>query len=244
MPQSARPRSKDTFLCVAGEMFLPTGQGALWWQNERTLIVSDLHFEKGSNFASRGQLLPPYDTGATLTLVERLVEAYDPETVISLGDSFHDPQAEHRLGTEAVSRIRALTAKTDWYWVEGNHDPDPPAHLGGQGAKILRRGPCVFRHEPTGEAGEISGHLHPVAKIGGRGRSLRRKCFITDGNALVMPSLGTFTGGLNVLDEAVSCLFREGAMVFAANGTSVHLVERQALRPDGRSRQSSPVWQL
>ncbi|WP_366524168.1 ligase-associated DNA damage response endonuclease PdeM [Henriciella sp.] len=245
MSPSVSAKLPDTFLCVAGEMFLPTGQGALWWERERTLVVSDLHFEKGSNFAARGQLLPPYDTGATLALVEGLVESYRPKTVISLGDSFHDPQAEYRLGADAVTRIRRLTSSVEWYWVEGNHDPDPPAHLGGKGMKVLERGPCVFRHEPTGESGEISGHLHPIARVGGRGRALRRKCFVTDGSALVLPSLGTFTGGLNVLDTAIAGLFRNGAMVFAVNGSRVHFVERAMLRPDRAVAGSSrAVWRL
>jgi len=213
-------------------MFLPVAQGALWWPSERLLVVSDLHLEKGSNFASAGQLLPPYDTRATLTAVEALVDAFDPRTVVSLGDSFHDRQAEFRLGADAVSRIRRLTSRVEWFWVEGNHDPDPPAHLGGIGAISLVRGNIVFRHEPTGTYGEIAGHLHPVARIAGRGRSLRRKCFVTDGSSLVLPSLGAFTGGLNVLDAAITTLFREGAMVFATNGTRVHHIDQKRLRPD------------
>lgn len=232
MSLKAQARSSDTFLCVAGEMFLPVAQGALWWPGERMLVVSDLHLEKGSNFASAGQLLPPYDTRATLETVETLIDAFGPRTVVSLGDSFHDRQAEFRLGAEAVSRIRRLTARLEWFWVEGNHDPEPPAYLGGIGANRLERGSIVFRHEPTGAAGEIAGHLHPVARIAGRGRSLRRKCFVTDGASLVLPSLGAFTGGLNVLDAAITALFRDGAMVFAANGTRVHHIEQKRLRPD------------
>ena len=231
---SAAPalNSTETFLCVSGEMFLPLAEGALWWPQERVLVVSDLHLEKGSNFASRGQLLPPYDTCSTLTLVERLVEFYQPRAVISLGDSFHDRQAEVRLGVQNIQRIRALTARTDWHWIEGNHDPVPPAHLGGNGSNELRIRSCVFRHEPTGARGEIAGHLHPVARIASRGRALRRKCFITDGNSLVLPSMGTFTGGLNALDPVVSDLFETGPMVFALNGSRVHHIERENLRPD------------
>ena len=208
------------------------GPGALWWPDKKTLIVSDLHFEKGSNFASRGQFLPPYDTESTLSIVESLFEALTPRRVISLGDSFHDPQAEHRLGASASRRIRRLTARTDWVWVEGNHDPDPPAFLGGTPSKVLRQGGCVFRHEPTGESGEIAGHLHPVAKVGGRGRAIRCKSFVTDGRSLIMPSLGAFTGGLNVLNPVIETLFPERPMVFAVNETRVHLVERAMLRPD------------
>ncbi|WP_300378858.1 ligase-associated DNA damage response endonuclease PdeM [Henriciella sp.] len=231
-------RSEDTFLSVCGELFLPTGQGALWWERRKTLVVSDLHLEKGSSYAGRGQMLPPHDTGATLDAVEKLVGRFCPETVISLGDSFHDPLAEARLSMESRDRIRRLTSSTQWYWVEGNHDPDPPAHLGGMAAGVLKLGPCIFRHEPTGATGEIAGHLHPVARLGGRGRSLRRKCFVTDGRALILPSMGAFTGGLNVLDPAITGIFSDGAMVFAVNGTSVRLIENALLLPDRRYQRS------
>ena len=232
MSLHAEVRSPDTFLCVAGEMFLPVAQGALWWPSERLLVVSDLHLEKGSNFASAGQLLPPYDTRATLTAVEALVDAFDPRTVVSLGDSFHDRQAEFRLGADAVSRIRRLTSRVEWFWVEGNHDPDPPAHLGGIGAISLVRGNIVFRHEPTGTYGEIAGHLHPVARIAGRGRSLRRKCFVTDGSSLVLPSLGAFTGGLNVLDRAFGPVFDGRFNAWLMGDAQVYPMPAARLVPD------------
>ncbi len=244
MPVTAEKPSSELYLSVAGALFLPLGPGALWWGQERTLVVSDLHLEKGSSYAQRGQFLPPYDTSATLNIVESLVDMLSPRRVISLGDSFHDRQSEERLDPSDRERIRYLTRQTDWIWVEGNHDPDPPAHLGGTGHKTLRMGSCVFRHEPTGEAGEISGHLHPVAKISGRGRTLRRKCFVTDGSRLIMPSLGTFTGGLNILDEAVEMHFREGRMVFAVSDERVHFVDRGMLIPDRSTGRMSAAWRL
>ena len=140
-------------------MLVPLPEGGLWWPAERLLVVSDLHLEKGSAYAAKGQMLPPYDTGATLGVVERLCEALMPATVISLGDSFHDRAAELRLPETYADRIRALTATHDWVWVEGNHDPDPPAHLGGRAERTVRIGSLVFRHEPEGEQGEVAGHV-------------------------------------------------------------------------------------
>ena len=225
-------KSSETLLHLAGELLTPLAEGALWWAGERVLVVSDLHFEKGSAFAARGQMLPPYDTGATLTAIEGLCRVLRPQTVISLGDSFHDRSAELRLPEAYARRIQALTAAHDWVWVEGNHDPDPPQHLGGRAEKTLRIGPLVFRHEPTGEAGEIAGHLHPAAKISGRGRSVRRRCFASDGRRLVMPAMGAFTGGLNVLDPAFAPVFPEGVMVFALGRDRVFPVARASLLRD------------
>jgi DNA ligase-associated metallophosphoesterase len=176
--------------------------------------------------------LPPYDTGATLGRVEALCSELKPATVISLGDSFHDRHSESRLPAPYAERIRALTGRHDWIWVEGNHDPDPPAHLGGRAAKVLREGPIVFRHEPTGEAGEVAGHLHPVARVAGRGRSVRRRCFATDGARLVMPAMGAYAGGLNVLDAAFGRVFPAGCMAFAVGEARVYGVPQKNLLPD------------
>ena len=230
---AAEAQPTQTLLHLAGELLTPLPEGALWWAAERLLVVSDLHLEKGSNYAASGQMLPPYDTGATLARVERLCAALQPAMVISLGDSFHDRRSESRLPLPYAERIRALTAAQDWVWVEGNHDPDPPAHLGGRAAKVLGQGPLVFRHEPEGEAGEVSGHLHPVAKVAGRGRAVRRRCFVSDGARLVMPAMGAFAGGLNVLDAAFRSVFAEGCMAFAIGEARVYGVAHRYLLPDG-----------
>ena len=65
--------------------------GALWSAKDRVLVMADLHLEKGSSYAARGQLIPPYDTAATLERLEAEVAAFAPEQLIFLGDSFHDP---------------------------------------------------------------------------------------------------------------------------------------------------------
>ncbi|MEL6664132.1 MAG: ligase-associated DNA damage response endonuclease PdeM [Pseudomonadota bacterium] len=228
-------------LHLAGAVLTPLCEGALWWSDQRVLVVSDLHLEKGSSYAARGQMLPPYDTDVTLGHVEALCRALLPATVISLGDSFHDRGAELRLSGRATARIQALTSACDWVWVEGNHDPDPPKHLGGRAARTLSIGPLVFRHEPEGEVGEVAGHLHPAAKVRGRGRSVRRRCFATDGDRLIMPALGAFTGGLNVRDAAFRSLFPDGLMAFALGTDRVYaLTDKQLIGDDKRAS----AWRL
>lgn len=233
------PRQSLMILVAGVEVHL-LPEGALWWPEEEMLVVSDLHFEKGSSYAARGQMLPPYDTGATLGVVEALFTLYRPKTCISLGDSFHDGRAEARLTEQDIERIKQLTECTDWIWVEGNHDPDPPDSLGGYAAKVIRRGGLVFRHEPTGESGEISGHLHPVAKVVAKGRSVRRKCFVCDESRLVMPAMGSFAGGLNVKHEAFSALFPAGLNAHALGGGQLYTLLARRLVSDtsrlGRGR--------
>jgi DNA ligase-associated metallophosphoesterase len=176
------------------------------------MIVSDLHLEKGSSFARRGQMLPPYDTGETLNRLQQSIDDWQPKTVISLGDSFHDRDASARVLLAQRQQLQAMIKTCEWVWIEGNHDPEPPVNLGGTTASALSIGPLHFCHEPRIDAmsGEISGHLHPAAKIKRQGRSIRRRCFATSTDRLIMPSFGAYTGGLNVLDKAYAGLFENG----------------------------------
>jgi hypothetical protein len=132
-----------------------------------------------------------------------------------------------------VERIRQLTSSCDWVWIEGNHDPDPPSELGGRGARSVRLGNLVFRHEPEGEPGEVFGHLHPVARVCARGRSVRRRCFVSDGIRLAMPAMGTFAGGLNVLDPAFGRLFPGGYSPYVTGFEKVYQVAPGQLVADG-----------
>jgi DNA ligase-associated metallophosphoesterase len=192
---------------VAGVSFTADLSGALFWEHERLLVVSDLHLEKGSSYAMRGVLLPPYDTVATLGRLAAVVARFDPRTVIALGDSFHDRDAHERLIAPDREALSALQARRDWIWISGNHDPALPDDLGGAVASEVAVGAIVFRHEPTGAFGEIAGHLHPKARVSTRGRSMERRCFASDGARAVMPAFGAYTGGLSIRDKAFARLF-------------------------------------
>ena len=173
---------------VAGITLLADLSGALIWEEQRLLVVADLHLEKGSSFASRGVLLPPYDTAATVARLAAAMARHDPRMVIALGDSFHDRAAHERLSSADRRAVTALQARRDWIWISGNHDPALPADVGGVVASEVAIGPIVFRHEPTGAFGEIAGHLHPKARVASRGRAMERRCFACDGERAVLPT--------------------------------------------------------
>ena len=195
-------------VAIADVIFLADLSGALFWQEQRLLVVSDLHLEKGSSFAARGVLLPPYDTAATLSRLAAVIARHDPRVVIALGDSFHDREAHERLSRTDRDGLSAMQARRDWIWISGNHDPAIPSDFGGVVASEVAIGPIAFRHEPTGAAGEIAGHLHPKARVPTRGRSVERRCFASDGERAVMPAFGAYAGGLNVRDRAFARVFR------------------------------------
>ena len=204
---------KDHILAVAATTFIVDPAGALYWPDEKLLVVADLHLEKGSAFAARGVLLPPYDTATTLARLARLVERYAPGLVVALGDSFHDGGGPARMSDISRVALKALQRGRDWIWIAGNHDPDPADGIGGRFADALALGPLTFRHQPSPQRcdGEIAGHLHPLARVVRRGRAVSRRCFASDGRRLVMPALGAYAGGLNVRDRAFTSLFGAGA---------------------------------
>ena len=219
---------------IAGAALVADPSGALVWPGERTLVVADLHLEKGSSLAARrGTLLPPYDTAATLAALTRVVARLDPRRVVALGDSFHDPAGPSRLAGEMREALGALMRGRDWIWVAGNHDPGPPG-LGGDAVPELRLGPLRLRHEPGAGAGEgdVAGHLHPAARLLWRGRSLRRRCFATDGRRLVLPAFGAYAGGLNVLDAAFATVFRSRPRVMLLGRAQVYPVSPALLIGD------------
>lgn len=187
-------------ISLCGVRVLCDPEGALWLPSHDTLVLSDLHFEKASHFARAGYLVPPYDTGRTLDVVERAVARRRPALIVSLGDAFHDGGGPSRMAPADRERLAALMSGRDWLWIRGNHDPSLDDAMDGEEADGLELGPLRLVHEPTqGPApGEIAGHLHPVARLGRGRRPVRRPCFASDGERLVMPAMGAFTGGLSV----------------------------------------------
>lgn len=128
---------------------IPDLSGALYVADYETLIIADLHLEQGSSLARRGIHVPPYDTAITLKLLESVVQAANPKRLVFLGDSFHDGEGEMRLDESHAITLRRLTTAYDTIWICGNHDPEPPQGIGGQGAETLILGPLTLRHEPS-----------------------------------------------------------------------------------------------
>ncbi|QWG25829.1 ligase-associated DNA damage response endonuclease PdeM [Bradyrhizobium sediminis] len=212
-------------LVVAGVTLVADLSGALFWEEQSLLVVSDLHLEKGSSFATRGVLLPPYDTAATLGRLAGVIARHDPRMVIALGDSFHDRDAHDRLSPADRDALTALQARRDWIWISGNHDPALPSGLGGVVADEVAIGPIMFRHEPSGALGEIAGHLHPKARVSARGRSMERRCFACDGERAVMPAFGAYTGGLSIRDAAFARIFQSlGFMAHVLGDNRLHTI--------------------
>lgn len=220
-------------LSFAGEKLMLDPSGALWWPSRKVLAVADLHFEKGSAIAEMGALLPPFDTRDTLAQLAGFLRRYKPESVILLGDSFHDDRAANRLSEGDRARLMQLAGTTHFVWIAGNHDSDAPEGLPGERHEELKIGNLTFRHEakPGKAAGEVSGHFHPKARVAVRGGAISRPCFVIDGYRVMLPALGAFTGGLDVTEAPIALLFPRGGRVCLLGRERLHAFPFTASRP-------------
>ena len=226
---TALRRNKQTThdIALGGQAAALDLTGAMYLPEHDALLVADLHFEKGSSFARRGMMLPPYDTRETLTALSEAVFRFDPRTVVALGDSFHDVRGPERLDRADRDAISRLQAGREWIWVTGNHDHTLPGHIGGTVTAEIEVAGLTLRHEPVVDGGaELAGHLHPVGKVAMRGRSVRRRCFVTDGTRCLLPAFGAYAGGLNVCDAVFKPLF--------PNAFTAHLIGDGRLFAIGR----------
>lgn len=183
----------------ANQQFLASPDGALSWPSERALLVADLHLEKASWFAQSGQMLPPYDSIATLEALSHDVERSGAERLYCLGDSFHDRFGSDRLPGRARELLAALTSSLDWVWITGNHDAGLADHCGGRIVEEAAVGGIALRHEAVvgDPAPEMSGHYHPKLRVSMKGRSVSRRCFVMSDTKLILPAYGALTGGLD-----------------------------------------------
>lgn len=205
-------------LSFAGHSFMALPEGALYWPAREALLVADLHFEKGSWFAARGQMLPPYDSIATLAALAELVARTRARALWCLGDSFHDSAGCERLPEEARARLTALTASLDWRWITGNHDGLMVDHCGGAILEEAEVDGLVLRHEadPADPRPELSGHFHPKLRVTIRGHQVARRCFVASGTKLILPAFGALTGGLDARHPEIARAVGRSAQALVA----------------------------
>jgi uncharacterized protein len=191
-----------------GQSWQALPEGALYWCERQALIVADLHLEKASAFATRGQMLPPYDSLATLAALEAAFARSGAREIWCLGDSLHDDAATERMTQDVINRLADLMSHCRWVWITGNHDPNPAPRLGGECCEEAEIDGILLRHEArTGEERpEISGHFHPKWRLSVRGRSVSRRCFVMGPRKLILPSFGAFTGGLDACAPPIRSL--------------------------------------
>lgn len=218
-------KSRELEIQFAGHRLLLDPSGALWWPDQRLLVVSDLHFEKSTFLARHGSFIAPYDTQDTLERLEALIAQYRPDALMLLGDSFHDRHAWLRLDPSLRARIEALHTSLTCHWIEGNHDAPMKDHPLGAFITAREIEGILFTHEYAACAQpQIIGHYHPKVRFSLRGKKVRGPCFVHTETLLIMPSFGSYTGGLDVHHEALRTITGDAAHYYLIQQNGVYPV--------------------
>jgi DNA ligase-associated metallophosphoesterase len=220
----------------AGEEWLLGADRWLFRPRDRALLLADLHLEKASFFARYGQMLPPYDSRATLERVALAIRETDARRVFCLGDNFHDDDGPARLEPHAAGMLAALTRAVEWVWIVGNHDAHAEAAGGGALVDEVEVGGVVLRHRAQrGETRpELSGHYHPRLRLEVHGKRIARPCLVassdeTGSGRMILPAFGALTGGMDAADPAILAALQPARAI-------------DALVPAGGRVAQFPLW--
>jgi hypothetical protein len=225
---------------LAGERLMLDPGGYAAWPAQRLLAFADLHLEKGSHFAARGQMVPPYDTRETLERLALALRRWKPARLVLLGDSFHDAKGCARLAPADCAALIRMLAGIEVVWVLGNHDPVAPEGMPGVAVEEWKLGPIAFRHiAQPGATAELSGHWHPKATMPTRAGGVTRPCFLADARRLLLPAFGAYTGGLSITDPAVAAIFPRGGRAFLLGRERLFSFPTGPLRGAARQAASS-----
>jgi uncharacterized protein len=198
---------------LSGKSLVADTTGALFWPAENTLIVADLQLSHCSYLEGDDVVLPPYDTASAFEKLEEALDRYDPARVVALGNSFAGCSS-NGLSPHQRDWLQDMLEGRDWYWVTGHEGGQIPAGIGGTEVPQIILNGIKFRADAVRApvANEIAGGLHPVAQISHYGHLLRGRCFVSNGMRLVLPSLGNYSAGTNVLSQDFDPFLGQGGL--------------------------------
>ena len=202
--------------------FKINNEGILFWLEKKIAIISDLHLEKGSSFASSGQFIPPFDSEETLKKLINFLKIHEVKIIILLGDTFHDRGALNRMSSKVKSIFDSLVENYEIIFVLGNHENKMKSAF----IKFYERyivDDIHFLHEAVLEKKyQISGHFHPVASLKINSKQITEKCLIHSENHIIMPAFGEFTGGLNINNPVFKPFLNRNYYIYFLTKKSVY----------------------
>lgn len=202
---------------LAGESVTLCPERALYWPREKTLFIADAHFGKAAAFRARGVFVPHGTTGDNLARLDALVERWQPERIVFLGDFFHARESQNAATLDALGSWRARHPALRLALILGNHDRHAGPPPFGLEVEVLPEssplGPFALRHHPDPIEGlyVLCGHLHPGYRLSGRAHDRARlPCFWLGERVGVLPAFGAFTGALTVTASEKDRIFLAG----------------------------------
>ncbi len=211
---------------ILGQTLLLLPQKAIYWKEQKTLIIADLHFGKAAHFRKAGIAIPNGNINSDINLLTKLVKNHQPECLIFLGDLFHS-DFNNEWNLFADWRIEHENLKI--ILVKGNHDIIPDKFYTSINIQIIHEeliiSPFEFTHHPLTKAEDIlnnkyyriSGHVHPGVRLSGKGRQTTKlPCYFFGEKQAILPAFGSFTGNFMIKPketDQVFCIVKEQIMV-------------------------------
>lgn len=181
---------------------------AIYWEERRTLIITDLHIGKSGHFRKAGIAAPSTINAKNLERLEKLIRKYNPSTLLILGDLFHSKANREWLEFEEwLENFEDLKIQL----VTGNHDLLHQSFYESANISVyetLEMDNFLFVHDPDDSFESdskitiVAGHIHPGISLKGKGRqTLRFPCFLFSDEKILLPAFGEFTGLYNIKPE-------------------------------------------
>ena len=204
----------------AGESLDLLADRALHWPARKTLILADVHLGKDAAFRAAGLPVPAGNSAKDLSRIDALLDLTLATRLVVLGDLVHARRSHQPDLAEAFGNWRARQGKLDILLIRGNHDahagPTPAEWRIGQVEGPFDDGPLAYTHAPAAcDRPLLCGHVHPVFRVRDFDRSNASiPCFVVEGQTLMLPAFGSFTGGYRVHQET-------SRRIFATTGSTI-----------------------
>jgi len=187
---------------ILGQNLWLTGERSIFWEEQKALIVGDLHFGKTGHFRKSGIAVPQSVYKEDLQRLVHQLQYFQPQQLIVVGDLFHSGQNKE---LELFKRWRNDFEAVNLHLVKGNHDVLSDRWYRNSGItvidEVLSMENFHFTHDVSSlkiakpDAYYFSGHIHPGIRIRGVGRqSLRFPCFYFSRGYCILPAFSRFTG--------------------------------------------------
>jgi DNA ligase-associated metallophosphoesterase len=186
-------------ISIQNEVLTLTNQRALFWGQQKTLVLSDLHIGKTAHFRKAGIPIPSAILDNDLKKLQGLINYFQPEIVLVVGDLFH---AEQNTDSAQFRDFIESNQNINFELIKGNHDRLKNSFYESLGISVYKTHKDVaafrFVHDEQ-HCGEdifcISGHTHPGVLIRGRGKvSIKLPCYELSEHRLILPAFSEFTG--------------------------------------------------
>lgn len=206
--------------------------GGIFINSLKLLVISDLHLGKGFSFIKKGFHVPPYDINDTIDKLEEIVTLFEPKKVIALGDNVHEFNSLENINQKTLDRINSLVKKYNFIWIIGNHDKAliNINYLQGNFIEAFSENDFFFTHIKKdlkkNNLFELSGHYHPKYALKVNKLRYYYKCFVIGRRFCILPSFGTYTGGLDVKSQEFMKDSKEKNIKLIIIGKNKFIVER------------------